>query len=78
LAKVSTEELRKVKPLKEGMMEVKQEVIDEVFAVLRRFIDTLHKVPLEEEKLKNIMTKMVRLLKILDSRWLMILRFEAT
>lgn len=50
-------------------------MIEEVLAVLRRFIEALRKVSLEEEKLKHIV-KRVRLHRILDSQRPMILRFE--
>lgn len=75
-AKVPTEELRKVKPLREGMIAVKQEVMDEVLVVLRQFIEALHKISFDEDQLKYIVTKRVRLHRFLESQKPIILRFE--
>lgn len=77
-AKVHTEELRKVRPLKEGMVTVKQEVMDDVLEVVRKFVEALHKISVEEDKLKHIVIERVRLHMILDSRKAMILIFETT
>lgn len=64
---VPPEKLKKSKPLVEGMNVVKQEVIDDVFMMVTQFMCALHKVSLEKQKLKDIVTNKVSLLKILVS-----------
>lgn len=75
-AKEPIEEHWNVKPLKEGMMEIKQEVMDEVLVVVRQFIEALNKILSEEDQSKYIIIERVRLHKILDTCKPMILKKE--
>lgn len=63
-----TERLKKFEPPMEGMDEVKLEVIDDVLMMMTQFMDALEKVSLEEQKLKDIVTTRISLLRILESR----------
>jgi len=76
--KVPIEELRKIKPLTEGMIAVKQKHIDEVLAVVQQFIGALERVAFEEQKLKDIIVERTSFLRVLDSRQHMIMQFEMT
>lgn len=64
--KVPTERLKTFEPLVEGMGEVKREVIEEVLAMVSEFMDALEQVFNEEQKLKNIVTMRVSLLRMLE------------
>ena len=75
-AKVPTEELWKIKPLKEGMIVVKQKHIDQVLVAVQQFIGALERVAFEEQKLKYIIVERTSFLRILDSRRPMIMQFE--
>lgn len=76
--RVPLEKLRKIKPLKERMIIVKQAMINEVMTMLDQFIGGLQRVAFEEQKLKDIVTERVSLLRILESQKPMIVRFEMT
>lgn len=76
--KVPVERLKKFTPLMEGMDQVKQEVIDDVLMMVTHFIGTLDKVSLEEQKLKDIVTIKINLLRVLESRRPTIEEFQMT
>jgi len=65
--KVPIERLKRVEPLIEGIDEVKQEVIDDVLVMVTQFTEALEQVSIEEQKLRDIMTTRINLLRILES-----------
>lgn len=45
-----TEELKKLKPLKERLVAIKEELIEDVIVAVTHFVEALWKVSIEEEK----------------------------
>lgn len=72
------EKLKKLKPLKEGLVAVKEELIEEVLAVVAQFVEALQKISIEEEKLKGIVTNKIEFLRRLKSQKPIIENFQAT
>jgi len=76
VSKLPSENLRKVKPLMDGMMATKQHLM-EVLTVVEQFINTLLLIVSEEKKLADVVTERVRMLRILDSRKPTIMRISS-
>ena len=62
MARMTLNELRKQLPLKEGLVAIKEKLIDEVIEVVARFVEALQKVSKEEEKVKGFLTYRVEFL----------------
>lgn len=76
--KMPIERLKKFEPLMEGMDEVKQEVINNVLMMVTQFMDALEQVSIEKQKLKDIVTTKINLVRVLESQRPVIEEFQMT
>lgn len=71
-----SENLKKVKPLMDGMMAAKHKLVDEVLTIVEQFIGALLMIALEEKKLEDVVPKRICMLRILESRKRIMMRIE--
>ena len=78
VSKLPSENLKKVKLLMDGMMVAKQPLIEEVLTVMEQFISTLLLIVSREKKLVDVVIERLRMLQILDSKKLAIIRISSS